>query len=48
MLHDWGNPNLPGVRQALEDYGVELGYPLAGVPLCDSCVSLVLPKPRTE
>ena len=48
MLHDWGNPNLPGVRQALEDYGVELGHPLAGVPLCDSCVSLVLPKPWTK
>ena len=45
LLHDWGNPNLPGVRQALEDYGEELGHPLTGVPLCDSCVSLVLPKP---
>lgn len=48
LLHDWGNPNLPGVRQALEDYEEELGHPLTGVPLCDSCVSLVLPKPRDE
>lgn len=48
LLHDWGNPNLPGVSKALEDFEQELGHFVTGVPLCDSCMSLILPKLRTE
>ena len=44
MLHDWGNPALAGVRQALEDYEAELGYRIPAVPLCDVGGSLILCK----
>ena len=44
MLHDWGNPGLPGVAQALERYEAELGHPIPAVPLCDLTGTLVLPK----
>ena len=45
MLHDWGNPDLPQVAQALEHYEAELGTPIASVPLCDIAGTLVLSKP---
>ena len=45
MLHDWGNPDLPQVAQALEHYEAELGRPIASVPLCDIAGTLVLSKP---
>lgn len=44
MLHDWGNPALPGVAKALKDYEKELGIALPAVPLCDVGGTLVLPK----
>ena len=42
LLHDWGNPNLPGVAQALGQYEVELGTAIPAVPLCDVGGTLVL------
>lgn len=42
LLHDWGSPSLPGVKQALEDYEQEIGHPIPAVPLCDVGGSLVL------
>jgi len=45
LLHDWGNPKLPGVERALERYETELGEKLAAVPLCDVGGTLVLCKP---
>lgn len=42
LLHDWGNPGLPGVSAALSAYEAELGIPLPGVPLCDRNGTLVL------
>jgi hypothetical protein len=44
MLHDWGNPKLPGVAQALKDYEAEIGQRIPAVPLCDVGGSLVLCK----
>ena len=44
MLHDWGNPNLTGVKQALVDYETEIGQPIPGVPLCDVGGTMVLSK----
>ena len=44
LLHDWGSPKLPGVKQALEDYESETGRKLPAVPLCDLGGSLVLCK----
>ncbi len=44
MLHDWGSPSLPGVRQSLADYEAEIGQVLPAVPLCDVGGSLVLCK----
>ena len=35
LLHDWGSPKLPGVRQALAAYERELGQRILSVPLCD-------------
>ena len=35
LLHDWGSPKLPGVRQALTAYERELGQRILSVPLCD-------------
>ncbi len=47
LLHDWGNPRLPGVARALERYESELGSALPAVPLCDVCGTLVLTKARS-
>lgn len=44
LLHDWGNPRLPEVAQALESYQMELGAVLPGVPLADRAGTLVLCK----
>ena len=44
LLHDWGNPKLPGVKRALERYETELGRRIPGVPLCDVCGTMVLVK----
>lgn len=45
LLHDWGNPWLPGVAQALQDYEQQLHQRLCAVPLCDYAGTLVLCKP---
>lgn len=44
MLHDWGNPGLPGPARALERYLLELGQPIPSVPLPDLGGTLVLSK----
>ncbi len=44
MLHDWGNPDLRQVAEALEHYEAELGERLPAVPLCDIAGSLVISK----
>ena len=44
ILHDWGNPKLTGVADALQRYEQELGITLPAVPLCDVGGSLVLCK----
>lgn len=44
MLHDWGNPSLPGVAQALAAYEAEIRTRLPAVPLCDVGGTLVLCK----
>ena len=44
LLHDWGNPKLPGVAQALRRYEAELGGCIPAVPLCDVNGSLILCK----
>lgn len=44
MLHDWGSPNLSGVKRALMGYEAEIGHPLPAVPLCDIGGSLILCK----
>ena len=44
LLHDWDNPKLPQVAQALEDYQRQLGQVLPAVPLCDIGGTLVLCK----
>ena len=45
LLHDWGNPRLPGVAQALEAYEQRLHQRLCALPLCDYAGTLVLCKP---
>ena len=45
LLHDWGNPRLPGVKRALDRLEEELGCRLPAVPLCDVCGTLVLTHP---
>ena len=47
LLHDWGNPRLPGVARALARYERESGDALPSVPLCDRCGTLVLTKARS-
>ena len=42
LLHDWGNPKLPEVKEALADFEAELGLPIPAVPLCDVGGSVVL------
>lgn len=42
LLHDWGSPSLPGVKQALADYEREIGQAIPSVPMCDVGGSLVL------
>lgn len=44
MLHDWGSPKLPGVKEALARYEQEIGEKLPAVPLCDVGGSLILCK----
>lgn len=44
MLHDWGNPALPGPGKALGRYEEETGEPLAAVPIPDLNGTLVLCK----
>ena len=44
MLHDWANPSLPGVAQALKIYEEELGETIPAIPLCDVGGTLVLCK----
>lgn len=44
MLHDWGNPKLPGVAEALACYEQELGTKIPAIPLCDVGGTLVLCK----
>ncbi|MGN0999907.1 MAG: TylF/MycF/NovP-related O-methyltransferase [Faecousia sp.] len=44
MLHDWGNPGLPGVARAMESYQQALGTRLPAVPLPDLGGTLVLCK----
>lgn len=44
MLHDWGNPALPQVAEALRDYEAEIGKKLPAFPLCDIGCTLVLAK----
>ena len=45
LLHDWGNPKLPGVKRALERLEGEWDCRLPAVPLCDVCGTLVLAHP---
>ena len=44
MLHDWGNPGLPGPGKALERYEAEAGERLPAVPIPDLNGTLVLCK----
>lgn len=44
MLHDWGNPGLPGPALALERYQEKLGQKLPAVPIPDIGGTLVLCK----
>ncbi len=44
LLHDWGNPELPGAAQALEQYEAELGSSIPSIPLPDMKGSLALCK----
>lgn len=44
LLHDWANPSLPGVAEALRQYESRLGHSLPSVPLCDTGGTLVLCK----
>lgn len=46
LLHDWGNPKLPGVAHALSQYEQEMGCAIPAVPICDVCGTLVLCKPH--
>ncbi len=42
LLHDYNNPELPGVRAALRRYEAETGERLRSVPLCDVNGTLVV------
>lgn len=44
LLHDWGNPALPGIREAVDTYRRETGQRLPAVPLADVNGTLVLVK----
>ena len=44
LLHDWGNPGLPGAAKALEQFCEELGCRIPSVPLPDLGGTLVLCK----
>lgn len=44
LLHDWGNPGLPGPAKALERFCGELGHGVPSVPLPDLGGTLVLCK----
>ncbi len=44
MVHDWGSPSLPGVKEAVADYEREVGCRLPALPLCDLGGTLVLCK----
>ena len=44
MIHDWGNPKLPGVAKALSDYEQEICIRIPAVPLCDVSGSIVICK----
>lgn len=44
LIHDWGNPGLPGVSSALACYEEEIGTRLPALPLCDIGGTLVLCK----
>jgi len=44
MLHDWGNPELPQVAEALKRFEAELEMHLPSVPICDITGTLVLTK----
>lgn len=44
LLHDWGNPKLPGVAAAVTRFEAEIGATLSAVPLCDIGGTLVLCK----
>lgn len=44
LLHDWGNPKLSGVSEALKQYEKETGASIPAVPLCDVGGTLVLSK----
>lgn len=45
LIHDWGNPALPGVRQAVAQYEQEIGRRLPALPLADINGTLVAVKP---
>ena len=44
LLHDWGNPALPGVARALAYFEAEIGERLPAVPLCDVGGTLIVLK----
>ncbi len=44
LLHDWGNPGLPGCAEALRAYEEEINCSIPAVPLCDVGGSLILCK----
>lgn len=44
LLHDWGNPKLPEVAEALAHYEAEIEHNIPAVPMCDVNGSLVLCK----
>ena len=44
LLHDWGNPGLPGPATALARFCEELGQEIHSVPLPDLCGTLALCK----
>lgn len=44
MLHDWGNPKLPGVADALLAFEKEIDGKIPAIPLCDVGGTLVLCK----
>jgi len=44
LLHDWGNPKLPSVSEALKQYEKKTGASIPAVPICDVSGTLVLSK----